>query len=97
MSNSDKHILAFFPPIYASSQFKDYRVLEKWSISDTLLDENDESLVFVTIWDCWTNVHMMSMMSSVEQTDLDFKISVALFMIIDFRQFSIKTHVVGTH
>ena len=40
MSNFDKHVLAFFPHIYASGQFKDYRVLEKWSISDTLLDEN---------------------------------------------------------
>ena len=49
MSNFDKHVLAFFPPIYSSDQFKDYRVLEKQSISDTLLDENDESLVFVTI------------------------------------------------
>ena len=29
MSNFDKHILAFFPPIYASGQSKDYRVLEK--------------------------------------------------------------------
>ena len=78
MSNFDKHVLAFFPPIYASSQFKDYRVLEKQSISDTLLDENDESLVFVTIWDCRTHVRMTSIMSSVEQTNLDFKISVAL-------------------
>ena len=43
-------------------------------MSDTLLDENDESLVFVTIWDCQTT----SMMSSVERSDLDFKISVAL-------------------
>ena len=56
MSNFDKHVLAFFPPIYASGQFRDYRVLEKQSISDTLLDENDESLVFVTIWDCRTHV-----------------------------------------
>ena len=39
------------------------------------MDENDESLVFVTIWDCRTHVPMMS---SVERTDLDFKISVAL-------------------
>ena len=46
MSNFDKHVLAFFPPIYSSDQFKDYRVLEKQSISDTLLDENDKSLVF---------------------------------------------------
>ena len=34
--------------------------------------------VFVTIWDCRTHVRMMSMTSSVERTDLDFKISVAL-------------------
>ena len=78
MSNFDKHVFAFSPthirfgPI---QQFKDYRVLQKQSISDTLLDENDESLVFVTIWDCRTHVPMTS---SVEQTDLDFKISVAL-------------------
>ena len=44
-------------------------------ISDTLLDGNYESLVFVTIWDCLTHVPMTS---SVERTDLDFKISVAL-------------------
>ena len=81
MSNFDKHVFAFSPthirfgPI---QQFKDYRVLEKLSISDTLLDENDESLVFVTIWDCRTHVPMTSMSSSVERTDLDFKISVAL-------------------
>ena len=78
MSNFDKHVLAFSPthirfgPI---QQFKDYRVLDKLSISDTLLYENDESLVFVTIWDCRTHVPMMS---SAERTDLDFKISVAL-------------------
>ena len=72
MSNFDKHVLAFFPPIYASGQLKDYRVLE---ISDTLFNENDESLVFVTIWDYRTHVRRTS---SVEQTDLDFKISVAL-------------------
>ena len=47
MSNFDKHVLAFSPthirfrPI---QQLKDYSVLKK-SISDTLLDENDESLV----------------------------------------------------
>ena len=30
MSNfNDKYVLAFFPPIYTSDQFKDYRVLEK--------------------------------------------------------------------
>ena len=39
------------------------------------MDEKDESLVFVTIWDCRTHVPMTS---SVEWTDLDFKISVAL-------------------
>ena len=39
------------------------------------MDENDESLVFVTFWDCRTHVPMTS---SVERTDLDFKISVAL-------------------
>ena len=44
-------------------------------ISDSLLDENDESLVFMPIWDCQTHVRMTS---SVEWTDLDFKISVAL-------------------
>ena len=77
MSNFDKHVFAFFPhpKVGPVQQFKDYRVLEKQSISDTLLDENDESLVFVTIWDCRTHVPMTS---SVERTDLDFKISVAL-------------------
>ena len=78
MSHFDTHVLAFFPPIYASGQFKGYRVLEKYSISDTLLDENDESLVFVTIWDCWTHVRMTLLTSLVKRTDLDFKISVAL-------------------
>ena len=39
------------------------------------MNENDESLVFMTFWDCWTHVPMTS---SVERTDLDFKISVAL-------------------
>ena len=39
------------------------------------MDENDESLVFVTFWDCRRHVPMTS---SVERTDLDFKISVAL-------------------
>ena len=29
MSDFDKHILAFFPPMYALGQFRDYRVLEK--------------------------------------------------------------------
>ena len=37
------------------------------------------SLVFVTIWDCRTHVHMTS---SVKRTDLDFKISVALLLIV---------------
>ena len=46
------------------------------------MDENDESLVFVTIWDCGTHVPMMSMTSSVERTDLDFKISVALLITV---------------
>ena len=32
----------------------------------------------MTIWDCRTHVPMTSMTSSVERTDLDFKISVAL-------------------
>ena len=32
----------------------------------------------MTIWDCRTHVRMTSMTSSVEWTDLDFKISVAL-------------------
>ena len=87
MSNFDKHVFAFSPthirfgPI---QQFKDYRVLEKQSISDTLLDENDESLVFVTIWDCRTHVPMTS---SVERTDLDFKISVALMYMVYFRNY----------
>ena len=34
----------------------------------------------MTIWDCRTHVRMTSMMSSVERTDLDFKISVALLV-----------------
>ena len=34
----------------------------------------------MTIWDCQTHVRMTSMMSSVEWTDLDFKISVALIL-----------------
>ena len=33
----------------------------------------------MTIWGCQTHVRMTSMTSSVEWTDLDFKISVALF------------------
>ena len=41
------------------------------------MDENDESLVFMTFWDCRTHIPMTS---SVEQTDLDFKISVALVL-----------------
>ena len=36
--------------------------------------------VFVTIWDCRTHVRMTSMTSSVEWTNLDFKISVALLV-----------------
>ena len=32
----------------------------------------------MTFWDCRTHVLMTSMTSSVERTDLDFKISVAL-------------------
>ena len=36
--------------------------------------------VFVTFWDCRTHVRMTSMTSSVERTDLDFKISVALVL-----------------
>ena len=32
----------------------------------------------MTFWDCRTHVRMTSMTSSVERTDLDFKISVAL-------------------
>ena len=39
--------------------------------------------VFVTIYDCRTHVCMTSMTSSVERTDLNFKISVAL--ILSFR------------
>ena len=36
----------------------------------------------MTIWDCRTHVRMTSMTSSVERTDLDFKISVALIQYI---------------
>ena len=36
----------------------------------------------MTIWDCRTHVRMTSMTSSVERTDLDFKISVALDQVI---------------
>ena len=36
------------------------------------------SLVFMTIWD--SHVPMTSVTSSVERTDLDFKISVALVL-----------------
>ena len=46
------------------------------------MDENDESLVFVTFWDCRTHVPMTS---SVERTDLDFKISVALLKSVTLR------------
>ena len=38
----------------------------------------------MTIWDCQTHVPMTSMTSSVEWTDLDFKISVALVFGIIF-------------
>ena len=37
----------------------------------------------MTIWDCPTHVRMTSMTSSVERTNLDFKISVALFQIMN--------------
>ena len=80
MSNFNKQVFDFSPthirfgPI---QQFKRLQSIRK-KISDTLLDENDESLVFVTIWDCRMHVPMTSMTSSVERTDLDFKISVAL-------------------
>ena len=40
--------------------------------------------VFVTIWDCRTHFRMTSMTSSVERTDLDFKISVALLVTVHF-------------
>ena len=48
MSNFDKHVFAFspHPKVGPIQQFKDYRVLEKQSISDTLLDENDEVISF---------------------------------------------------
>ena len=42
--------------------------------------------VFLTIYDCRTHVRMTSMMSSVERTDLNFKISVALLIAIGMRQ-----------
>ena len=51
------------------------------------MDENDESLVFVTFWDCRTHVPMTS---SVERTDLDFKISVALLSTLIFSKTGIK-------
>ena len=38
--------------------------------------------VFVTIYDCRTHVCMTSMTSSVERTDLNFKISVALLWVM---------------
>ena len=41
------------------------------------MDENDESLVFLSFWDCRTHVPMTS---SIERTDLVFKISVALLL-----------------
>ena len=37
----------------------------------------------MTIWDCQTHVRLTSMTSSVEWTDLDFKISVALVWVYD--------------
>ena len=77
MSNFDKHVLAFFPTHIRFGPIQRLQSIRK-IISDILLGENDESLVFVTIWDCRTHVRMTSMTSSVEQTDLDFKISVAL-------------------
>ena len=40
----------------------------------------------MTIWDCRTHVRMTSMTSSVERTDLDFKISAALLIIIRAKQ-----------
>ena len=40
--------------------------------------------VFVTIYDCRTHVRMTSMTSSVERTDLNFKISVALLSTFDW-------------
>ena len=77
MSNFDKHVLAFFPTHIRFGPIQRLQSIRK-IISDTLLDENDESFVFVTIWDCLTHVPMTSMMSLVEQTDLDFKMSVTL-------------------
>ena len=69
--------MAFFPTHIRFGPIQRLQSIRK-IISDTLLDENDESVVFVTIWDCRTHVRMTSMTSSVERTDLDFKISVAL-------------------
>ena len=40
----------------------------------------------MTIWDCQTHVRITSMTSSVERTDLDFKISVALVITFDDHQ-----------
>ena len=79
MSSFDKHVLAFFPTHIRFGPIQRLQSIRKKSISDTLLDENDESLVFMTIWYCRTNVRMTSMTSSVKRTDLDFKISVVLF------------------
>ena len=46
----------------------------------------------MTIWDCRTHVRMTSMTSSVERTDLDFKISVALVCMSTFSNiFSYET------
>ena len=38
----------------------------------------------MTIWDCRTHVRITPMTSSVERTDLDFKISVALDQMDEF-------------
>ena len=44
----------------------------------------------MTIYDCRTHVRMTSMTSSVERTDLNFKISVALAMKAIFSQSTVK-------
>ena len=46
--------------------------------------------VFVTIYDCRTHVRMTSMTSSVERTDLNFKISVALIHNIDLQRWKLE-------
>ena len=73
MSNFDKHVLAFFP---THIRFRPIQRLQ------SVRNIYDESLVFETIWDCRAHVPMTSMTSSVERTDLDFKISVALFELV---------------